>query len=232
MSSRSVRVRSGSGSERGAVADALGFVQPDRGLAERVVDGVADAADRRLQPGQPSASHRGVLRCTECIAGVLPASEWWIASSNGGPERGRPRPAGSRVRRTPFDSTASSPSPGSTRRRRRPRTRCSRTRWWPSANRPPTRVSCQAATGFACWFGVARRRCRLRAGCLPGKLVGEFARRWSGRRRIGVCHSVRGRPGIWTAGPLRPGRRGRRGRQHGRRCLVFEVRNRLQRLWR
>src|SRR3954469_23958060 len=37
------------GAERGTLAHALGLVQPDRGLAEPVVQGVADCPDRRDQ---------------------------------------------------------------------------------------------------------------------------------------------------------------------------------------
>lgn len=51
--------------ERGAVADAFGLVQPDRGLGEGVVVGIAHAADRGLQALQQerlAEADRGVLR--------------------------------------------------------------------------------------------------------------------------------------------------------------------------
>ena len=56
------------GAERGTLAHALGLVQPDRGLAERVVQGVADGPDRRDQ----SFKHQrlAVMYCGVLTSGV------------------------------------------------------------------------------------------------------------------------------------------------------------------
>src|SRR6476619_7608229 len=57
------------GAERGTLADALGLVQPDRGLAEPVVQGVADCPDRRDQ----SFEHQ---RLAVVYCGVLTRFNW------------------------------------------------------------------------------------------------------------------------------------------------------------
>src|SRR3954462_54645 len=56
------------GAERGTLAHALGLVQPDRGLAEPVVQGVADCPDRRDQ----SFEHQrlAVMYCGVLTSGV------------------------------------------------------------------------------------------------------------------------------------------------------------------
>src|SRR6476646_309933 len=58
-----------SGAERGTLAHALGLVQPDRGLAEPVVQGVADCPDRRDQ----SFKHQ---RLAVMYCGVLGGFNW------------------------------------------------------------------------------------------------------------------------------------------------------------
>src|ERR1700681_1952076 len=66
-----------SGAERGTVAHTLGLVQPDRRLAERVVQGVADGPDRRDQPFQHqclAVMYCGVL--TSGVAVVDRVVEW------------------------------------------------------------------------------------------------------------------------------------------------------------
>ena len=53
------------GPERGALADVLGLVQPDRGLGQGVIVGVADRADRgnhAREHQRLGEVHRGVLR--------------------------------------------------------------------------------------------------------------------------------------------------------------------------
>ena len=56
------------GAERGTLAHALGLLQPDRGLAEPVVQGVADGPDRRDQPFQHQ--RLAVMYCGVLTSGV------------------------------------------------------------------------------------------------------------------------------------------------------------------
>src|SRR5271166_5687949 len=56
------------GAKRGAWAYALGFVEPDRGFAQRVVQGVADGTDRRYQPFQHQ--RLAVMYCSVLTSGV------------------------------------------------------------------------------------------------------------------------------------------------------------------
>ena len=56
------------GAERGTLAHALGLVQPDRGLAEPVVQGVADGPDRRDQPFEHQ--RLAVMYCGVLTSGV------------------------------------------------------------------------------------------------------------------------------------------------------------------
>src|ERR1700694_3690907 len=56
------------GTERGTLTHALGLVQPDRGLAKRVVQGVADGPDRRDQPFEHQCL--AVMYCGVLTSGV------------------------------------------------------------------------------------------------------------------------------------------------------------------
>src|SRR5271166_6883263 len=56
------------GPERGTLADALGLVQPDRGLAEPVVQGVADGPNRWDQPFEHQCL--AVMYCGVLTSGV------------------------------------------------------------------------------------------------------------------------------------------------------------------
>src|SRR4029079_3706796 len=78
------------GAERGTLADALGLVQPDRGLAEPVVQGVADCPDRRDQ----SFKHQrlAVMYCGVLTSGVRMMDRGVEGGAlDGGPGPGRGR---------------------------------------------------------------------------------------------------------------------------------------------
>ncbi len=56
------------GSERGTLADALGLVQADRRLAQRIVERVPDRPDRRPQPFQHQCL--AVMYCGVLTSGI------------------------------------------------------------------------------------------------------------------------------------------------------------------
>lgn len=56
MFSRSVRIAYRPAARQGAVADALRLVEPDRLLAQRIIEGITDRPNRWDQPANISAS--------------------------------------------------------------------------------------------------------------------------------------------------------------------------------
>src|SRR6476469_9298566 len=78
----------GAGADRGTLADALGLVRPDRGLAEPVVQGVADCPDRRDQSFKHqrlAVMYCGVLRIQPVVATRCRELECsWSASTSAG----------------------------------------------------------------------------------------------------------------------------------------------------